>query len=48
MSKREIKGGDKVRLKDGRIVKVNDIKNKQIVVTCVEYYDFSEVVEIVD
>ena len=39
----KIKGGDKVRLPDGRIVEVADIINNQVVVTFVERYDIENV-----
>lgn len=48
MAKTNIKGGDKVRLKDGRVVAVADIRNKFIVVSCSEWVAMSEVVEIVE
>lgn len=43
-----IKGGDIVRLKDGKIVTVGDIHNDEIVVTYIERYKISDITEIID
>ena len=42
-----IQGGDLVRLKDDKVVKVNDIHNNMIVVMWDERYPIDDVVEIV-
>lgn len=44
----KIKGGDKVRLKNGKTVRVGDIQNDEIIVTCVERYKISDIAEIIE
>lgn len=47
LSIKDIKGGDTVRLKNGKVVKVNDLKNGYIVVASDEWYHIKDVAEIV-
>lgn len=42
-----IQGGDTVRLKSGKVIRVEDIHNKMIVVMWDERYPIDDVVEIV-
>ena len=44
----KIKGGDLVRLKSGKVVRVGDIKNDEIIVTYIERYKISDIAEIID
>lgn len=44
----DVRGGDSVRLKDGSIVVVADIRNNMIMVSFVEWYYIEDVVEIVE
>lgn len=43
-----IKGGDKVKLNNGKVVVVNDIKNDEILVSYVERYKISDIAEIIE
>lgn len=47
LSIKDIKGGDTVRLKNGKVVKVNDFKNDYIIVASDEWYPIKDVAEIV-
>ncbi len=47
LSIKDIKGGDTVRLKNGKVVKVNDLKNDYIIVASDEWYAIKDVAEIV-
>lgn len=43
-----VKGGDKVKLNNGKVVVVNDIKNDEILVSYVERYKISDIAEIIE
>lgn len=45
---RDLSGGDKLLLKDGQIIKVQDLRGDYIMVSSVEWYHISEVVKIID
>lgn len=44
----KVRGGDTVRLKNGKVVRIYDIKNDIIMISYDEWYSMDDVVEIVD
>ena len=44
----DLRGGDKVRLKDGTIIKVNDMNDRYIFATDGDIYLKEDVVEIIE
>ena len=44
---RDLSGGDKLLLKDGQIITVQDLRGDYIMVSSVEWYHISKVVKIV-
>lgn len=47
-TKLSLHGGDKVRLKSGKVITINDLNERYVIVSSVEWYPIKDVVEILE